>query len=143
MAAKKTTGKKSTAQAKAKAPTKAPHGATAAASDGPENRKHPRVPLEVLVQVRSDDVHTFRALHAKNLSIGGMFIETRERREQGAQVYFQFTVKDGGTLIEGLGRVVHVSERGMGIEFVSVLEPSATIIRTLVDERLRASERAG
>jgi hypothetical protein len=103
---------------------------------GIEKRKHPRVPLELLVQVNSASIDEFKAVHARNLSVGGMFIHTSATKPVGAQLYFQFTVKDGGTLIEGLGRVVHTSEQGMGVEFISVLEPSATIIRTLVAARL-------
>ena len=103
---------------------------------GLENRKYPRVSLEILVQVRSESIAEFKSVHAKNISVGGMFITAAQARPVGAQVYFQFTVKDGGTLIEGLGKVVHSSAAGMGVEFVSVLEPSATIIRTLVEQRL-------
>ena len=102
-----------------------------------ENRKHPRVDLEILVQVRSDTIGQFREVHAKNISVGGMFIQTAAPKPLGTQLYFQFTVKDGGTLIEGLGKVVHASPHGMGIEFVSVLEPSASIIRSLVENRTR------
>lgn len=115
--------------------------AGAKGGNGFEHRKHPRVPLELLVQVTSDSIAQFRAVHAKNLSVGGMYIETPTPRAVGASVFFQFTVKDGGTLIEGLGRVVHASTTGMGVEFVSVLEPSASIIRKLVADRL-ASPRA-
>lgn len=104
-----------------------------------EHRKHPRVPLELLVQVTSDSIAQFRAVHAKNLSVGGMYIETQAPRAVGASVFFQFTVKDGGTLIEGLGRVVHSTKTGMGVEFVSVLEPSASIIRKLVADRTASS----
>ena len=103
-----------------------------------EQRQHPRVALEVLVQVKSDSIEEFRALHAKNISVGGMFIASTMARPMGAQLFFQFTVKDGGTLIEGLGKVVHSSPTGMGVEFVSVLEPVASIIRTLVEQRLKA-----
>jgi uncharacterized protein (TIGR02266 family) len=109
----------------------------AASADGTvENRKHPRVPLDVLVQVRVDTIEQFLQVHGKNLSVGGMFIQTTAAKPVGTQLYFQFTVKDGGTLIEGLGKVVHASPHGMGVEFVSVLEPSATIIRTLVGQRI-------
>jgi hypothetical protein len=106
-----------------------------------ENRKQPRVPFDALVQIRSDSVQQFRAVHAKNLSTGGMFIDTSQSpgvrpREKGAEIYFQFTVKDGGTLIEGLGRVVHVDDNGFGIEFISVLEPSKSVIEILVAQRL-------
>jgi hypothetical protein len=117
---------------------------------GVENRQHPRVPLDMLVQVRSDSIQQFREVHAKNISVGGMFIAAAPpssaapgggapKRANGDELYFQFTVKDGGTLIEGMGKVVHVSDAGLGVEFTSVLEPSASIIRALVDERLRAS----
>jgi Tfp pilus assembly protein PilZ len=107
--------------------------------EGEEARKFPRVPLEILVQVTSESIAQFRQVHARNLSVGGMFIETTSPRAVGASVFFQFTVKDGGTLIEGLARVVHAAPHGMGIEFVSVLEPSASIIRKLVADRLASS----
>ena len=113
--------------------------ASASSSGGIDQRKHPRVPLELLVQIKSESIEQFKSMHAKNISVGGMFIETQSPRPHGSQVYFQFTVKDGGTLIEGLGRVVHASDKGMGVEFVSVLEPSASIIRVLVEERLRTA----
>jgi Tfp pilus assembly protein PilZ len=106
---------------------------------GAELRKHTRVPLELLLQVTCDSIAQFRSVHARNLSVGGMFIETETPRAVGASVFFQFTVKDGGTLIEGLGRVVHASKTGMGIEFLSVLEPSASIITKLVADRLASS----
>ena len=118
---------------------KGARGGDGAGGGSAEHRQHPRVPLELLVQVTSDSIAQFRAVHAKNLSLGGMFIETTAPRAVGASVFFQFTVKDGGTLIEGLGRVVHASKTGMGVEFVSVLEPSASIIRKLVADRLASS----
>jgi len=130
--------------AKKSAAKKSADAADAGAAKDPakgslEHRKHPRVPLELLVQVTSDSIAQFRAVHAKNLSIGGMFIETDKPRAVGATLFFQFTVKDGGTLIEGLGRVVHAAPQGMGVEFLSVLEPSASIIRKLVADRLASS----
>ena len=75
-------------------------------------------------------------MHGVNLSIGGVFVKTTDRRPVGSQVFFQFTLRGGGTLIEGLANVVHVNDEGMGMEFVSVLEPSAGIIRALVAQRL-------
>ena len=111
---------------------------------GADQRKFPRVAWDFVVQVRSNSVDEFRATHAKNISVGGMFIANdatdppaaASKRPVGSDVYFQFTVKDGGTLIEGLGRVVHASDKGIGVEFVSVLEPSRSIIQALVESRL-------
>jgi hypothetical protein len=103
-----------------------------------EQREHPRVGLGLLIQIRATSIGEFKAVHCDNISLGGMFLKTAERRPLGAEVFFQFTLKDGGTLIEGLGRIVRLADDGMGLQFVSVLEPSATIIRRLVDERLAA-----
>jgi molecular chaperone DnaK len=116
-------------------------GGKGKASAEDNRRKHPRVPLGLLVQVRSDSIDAFRAEHAVNLSVGGMFIKSAAPRPVGTQVFFQFTVKDGGTLIEGEGKVVHATAEGaepmgMGVEFTSVLEPSRSIIRALVEARL-------
>lgn len=122
-----------------KSAKKGPKASGAESKKGSDHRKHPRVPLAILVQVTSDSIAQFRAVHARNLSVGGMFIETDKPRAVGSSVFFQFLVKDGGTLIEGLGRVVHASPHGMGIEFVSVLEPSASIIQKLVTDRLASS----
>lgn len=106
--------------------------------DGRDQRKHARIPLDFIMQVKSDSIDQFKELHAKNISVGGMFIQTAEARPVGSDLFFQFTLKDGGTLIEGLGKVVHSSAQGMGVEFVSVLEPSASIIRALVESRVRS-----
>jgi uncharacterized protein (TIGR02266 family) len=119
----------------AQKPTTAP-GSTAG------TRKDPRAPLDLLVQVRTSSLEEFRAIHAVNLSAGGMFLRTDDVRPVGSEIYFQLVLETGGPLLEGFGRVVHASapdakERGMGVEFVSVLEPSRSIIQALVAERLR------
>lgn len=112
---------------------------------GSERRIHPRVPLKLLVQFRLHDVDQFMREHAVNLSIGGMFIATPDPRPIGVLVYLQFRLADGGTLIEGLGRVVHVNdpktdEPGMGIEFVNLDEGSREFIDAAISARLnRAS----
>jgi hypothetical protein len=103
----------------------------------PEQRRAPRVSLGLLIQVRSSSIDEFKQVHCENISTSGMFLRTKERRPLGVEVFFQFTVSGGGTLIEGLGKVVRITDDGMGIEFVSLLEPSASIVRKLVDDRLR------
>jgi uncharacterized protein (TIGR02266 family) len=100
---------------------------------GSERRSHPRVPLRLLVQFRLHDVDEFMRDHAVNLSVGGMFISTRNPWAKGSLVYLQFRVADGGTLIEGLAKVVHVNppgskQPGMGVEFESLDEESREFI---------------
>ena len=104
-----------------------------------EQRRAPRVSLGLLIQVRASSIDEFKAVHCENISTSGMFLRTKERRPLGVEVFFQFTVAGGGTLIEGLGKVVRITDDGMGIEFVSLLEPSASIVRKLVDDRLRGA----
>ena len=104
--------------------------------DPAEKRQHPRAPLGLLIQIRSDSIDEFKAVHCENISIGGMFLRTEQRRPLGAELYFQFTLAGRGTLIEGLGQVVRVTPDGLGLKFISLLEPSASIIRHLVEERL-------
>jgi c-di-GMP-binding flagellar brake protein YcgR len=129
MAPKKKSPPKSAKTTTTAAPTRKPAA---------EQRQHPRVRLGLLIQIRASSIDEFKSVHCDNISLGGMFLKTAERRPLGAEVFFQFTLKDGGTLIEGLGRIVRIADDGMGLQFISVLEPSATIIRRLVDERLAA-----
>jgi type IV pilus assembly protein PilZ len=111
-------------------------------------RRYPRAPLSLLVQFRFNTVQEFMMEYATNISIGGMFIRTTEPREIGTLIYFQFTLKDGSKLIEGLGRVTWVSkydpentsgeqEPGMGLEYVNVDEESMTLVEQIVTQNLK------
>lgn len=105
---------------------------------GAERRRHPRTPLNVLVQYRFDTFDDFLAEYATNLSPSGIFIRTDAPREEGAVIFLQFTLKDGSRLIEGMGKVVRVNEaapRGMGIEFVSVDDESMALILEVCAQR--------
>lgn len=109
-----------------------------------ERRSYPRVPLRMLVQFRLHDVAEFMREHAVNLSVGGMFIATRSPWPKESLVYLQFRIADGGTLIEGLGKVVHVNppghkEAGMGVEFVNLDEESREFIDAAIAARLKSA----
>jgi molecular chaperone DnaK len=110
-------------------------------ASGRARRRHPRAKLSILVQYRFDTLHDFLGEYAEDISLGGMFIRTDEPRPVGSMIYLQFALKDGSRLIEGLGRVVHVtppgssdSERpaGMGIEFVNFDPESEAFLQDLV-----------
>jgi uncharacterized protein (TIGR02266 family) len=113
--------------------------------DGANRRRHPRADLSLLIQYRFNTMEEFLSEYATNISIGGMFIKTPEPRTQGTLIYFQFTLKDGSKLIEGLGRVTWakhgvagkvVEDIGMGIEFVNVDEESMALIEQIVKQNL-------
>lgn len=121
-------------------PPKAPSPAQAPSPSSPsaEQREHPRIGLGLLVQVRASSLEEFKAVHCENISLGGMFLRTPERRPLGTEIFFQLTLENGGALIEGLARVVRTTDTGLGIQFVSLLEPSALIVKKLVEARLAA-----
>jgi uncharacterized protein (TIGR02266 family) len=111
-------------------------------SDGAEKRRHPRTPLNVLVQFRFDSFDDFLAEYSLNISPGGIFIRTEQPREEGAVIYLQFSLKDGSRLIEGMGRVVRVNPpgdpkrpAGMGIEFTNFDEESMALISEICAQR--------
>ncbi|MBI5529835.1 MAG: TIGR02266 family protein [Deltaproteobacteria bacterium] len=114
-------------------------------------RRYPRAPLSLLVQFRFNSVQEFLSEYATNMSMGGMFIRTTDPREIGTLVYFQFTLKDGSKLIEGLGRVTWVSRYdpedksgqnfpGMGLEFVNIDEDSTSLIEQIVTQNLKKAD---
>lgn len=113
---------------------------------GAERRRHPRVPLNLLVQYRFDTFDEFMAEYAADLSEGGMFIETDEPRAVGDVVYLQFALRDGTHLIEGLGRVARIVEPaegrpgGMGIEFVNMDGESQDLVQQAVESLTRDLE---
>jgi type IV pilus assembly protein PilZ len=95
----------------------------------------------MLVQFRLKDYDQFLSDYSHDLSVGGIFIRTDDPKPEGSMLYFQFTTRDDGAVIEGLGRVVRVVEAtddqpaGMGLEFVNVEEPSASRIKDIVGAR--------
>ncbi len=118
--------------------------------EGAEKRKHPRAPLQLLVQYRFGSVGDFLAEYSSNISLGGIYIRTDEPREEGSLIYLQFTLRDGSPLIEGLGRVVRSNrpgdlppgiEPGMGVEFVNFDDESMALIEQIVRDRLDRSQK--
>ncbi len=118
-------------------------------SETDERRKHPRVPLKLLIQYRFDTFDEFLIEYATDVSIGGMFIRTDDPHEEGSIVYLQFALRDGVKIIEGLGRVVRVNPPGdasripgMGIEFVQLDAESKEIIEEIVARNLESPKKA-
>lgn len=107
-----------------------------------EKRRHRRAPLSLLVQYRSETFDDFLTDYSEDISLGGMFIRTDTPRPVGSMIYLQFSLEDGSVLLEGLGKVVHVSDGsggrpvGMGVQFESFDDASRGFIEELVASRL-------
>jgi type IV pilus assembly protein PilZ len=129
-----------------------PENTDSGSDEGADKRRHPRAPLQLLVQYRFQTVGDFLAEYSSNISLGGIYIRTEQPREEGALIYLQFTLRDGSPLIEGLGKVVRSNppqglaagmEPGMGIEFMNFDEESMQLIEQIVSDRLEKAQKSG
>ncbi len=83
-----------------------------------EKRRYSRKAL--IIEARYQDSHG-RVLKGtvRNISIGGVFIETAHPLEKDQEIHISLDAKDVGKVIDVLGKVVRfVGDNGMGIEFL-------------------------
>jgi len=101
------------------------------AKAGSERRRARRVPVEIQIQYETAD--GFFQDYIRNLSLGGIFIETPKPLPMNTKLKVQFSLPDMSAPIVAEGVVVHTlrvgqpknpSVSGMGIRF-SELEPSS------------------
>ncbi len=82
-----------------------------------DKRKHPRATLAAQIQC---DECTSLAL-ARDVSIGGMFIETREPLAIGARVNLRFNLDDNDPIVVVVAEVTYeVVKLGMGVQFIDI-----------------------
>ena len=70
----------------------------------------------------------------RNLSLGGLFVETAKSRAVGASVKLDFLVQEGPIGAEALVR--HVKSRGLGLKFAAMGNEDQKRLRALI-ARLR------
>lgn len=70
----------------------------------------------------------FEIDYARDLSRGGLFIDTRKRFVRGSTVHVQFSPTRDSRLVSAFCRVTHVSDKGMGAEFVALDADSQRLI---------------
>jgi Tfp pilus assembly protein PilZ len=80
-------------------------------------RRYPRVPLAT--QIYCQDCMSLA--FSRDLSQGGMFVETRDPLPVGAEITLRFHLNDGGPIIVALAEVKYsVTKLGMGVEFLEM-----------------------
>jgi hypothetical protein len=91
-----------------------------AQADSSERRKHPRLTMDLPIALFAGDGQEPLRAVLRNLSRGGLFLETKLEVAERAPVFVRFRVRPD-RVCEALGRVVHVSRtralRGFGVEF--------------------------
>jgi len=94
-------------------------------------RKHPRFPLVIRVSHVLDNHYQY--YYSRDLSFGGMFLETRSPYKVGAKVELDFSLPERRTRVRVKGEVVRVIEAdvsnpdqtpGMGVAF-SYVDPES------------------
>ena len=84
-----------------------------------QKRRYPRRPFVVQVDHAGSTFLTF----SRNVSVGGMFLATKEPLPTGAQTTLRFPLDDGGPVIVANAEVRYSARKnGMGVKF-AVLKP--------------------
>jgi uncharacterized protein (TIGR02266 family) len=93
-----------------------------------DTRKDKRASLPLKVRFKSATVDEFIEQYAKNISRGGIFINTKDPLPVGTLLKFEIQLKDESPIINGVGRVVWKrspgdgshgeAPAGMGIKFI-------------------------
>jgi c-di-GMP-binding flagellar brake protein YcgR len=97
--------------------------------NGAEQRMHPRVPL--VAQVES--AQFTKLAFAKDISLGGMFIETKEMLPLRTPVNLKFYLQEGGDIVTARGELAYcVDKMGMGVQFTYVSPDDADRIKDYV-----------
>jgi len=83
-------------------------------------RRHPRVPLVTQIYCKQCMSLAF----ARDVSAGGMFIETRDPPSVGSQIELRFHLDDGRPIIVAIAEVKYsVAKLGMGVQFSDMALP--------------------
>ncbi len=108
-------------------------------SSGEENRVNQRVPVQLLVDYRSEGNYLFD--FCRDLGAGGVFIETKSPLSHGSVVELTFTLPDSKETLEAKGRVIWVQAAvpdknlaaGMGVQFEEFTSEQRLLLQEFVD----------
>ena len=98
-------------------------------------------PKRVDINVEFDSIEEFVSQYVSNISKSGAFIRTRTPLPVGSRMRLRFTIlAEDPEVLEGIGEVVRLSNRpmGMGVVFVELEEHSRQLIGKLLTLRPRS-----
>jgi uncharacterized protein (TIGR02266 family) len=108
-----------------------------------DKRIKERIPIREEVHIAVKDEANFITEYADNISLGGMFIKSRNPFSIGTKFDLEVLIGDSGQKIKALGEVVWTKEfasdndsrpSGMGIKFVRLHGDSKKIIQDIMDK---------
>ena len=118
-----------------------------------DQRDNERVPTFLRVRLKFADIDTFIEKYSTNVSLGGIFIQSRSPKPQGTNLRFELALESGEPIIRGEGQVTWVKEFdantpgqpfGMGVRFTNLDSASRAVVERAVARRQgRAGGDAG
>jgi c-di-GMP-binding flagellar brake protein YcgR len=94
-----------------------------------EKRRFPRAPLPTQVEHEAGSSIGF----SRDISAGGMFIETQERLAVGAKIRILFHLEEAGPIIRATAEVLYsILKLGIGVRFLEVAPEDEARIRAYV-----------
>lgn len=109
--------------------------------DNIDKRSKERIPLSEKVNIVCESMEKFITEYADNISLGGMFIKTKNPLPTGTQFNIDLTIGKEGKKITGIGEVVWTKEfssdgdrrpSGMGIRFIELHGESKKFIKEFI-----------
>ncbi|MGE4558797.1 MAG: PilZ domain-containing protein [Desulfobulbus sp.] len=110
-----------------------------------DKRRFTRVPFERCVKLVASDA-TSQHFNAKNLSLGGMFLEGRGHLSVGqdCRIELHETGQRASLIYQICGKIAHAERNGLGIEFTGMEDYSLMYLQTLLlyssDDPIAAAE---
>ena len=89
----------------------------------------------VLVNKDFESIDEFVSEYVTNISRSGVFIRSKNPLPAGTEVDLRFSIlSDDFQMIKGVGKVVRVTETGMGVVFTKLDEESQAYVSTLTPD---------
>lgn len=141
MASKKTTTTKTAGKSKKTATSTAKAGAAktaATAFDPAEGRSGRRIPIQLLVDYKSEGNYLFD--FCRDLGTGGVFIQTNKPLPTGSAIDLTFTIPDSKETLTAKGTVIWVqgqinnneASAGMGVQFAAFTNEQRKMLEEFV-----------
>lgn len=118
---------------------------------GAERRTEPRYSLVEPAVIEVESWTALVALYTKDISCGGMFVQTDAPPERDTQVALQLLLPDGAGTLEFEGNVVHVvtaaqaeaagTTAGFGLQFSDLTAERRRALQRLIDQAKAAAAR--
>lgn len=98
----------------------------------PSMRENPRKPclINANYQIRDRDFRSY----ILDISIGGVFVETKDRFKLGETVILNFTLPDSPDPFSVRGKIAWSSSDGFGVKFDSLHSPQGKALKTFVEK---------